>query len=100
MNLPGVAMFGTIFVLKATWFWCIRDKFAFAVVLIHAGVETLEKAMGIGVWFLGLFLIALQVACLMLTGGAWYHLMGVNAPPEAVQLTEISPLAIPVLLVF
>lgn len=100
MNLPGAAMFGTIFLLKATWFWCIRDKFAFAVVLIHAGVETVEKAMGIGIWFLGLFLIALQVTCLMLTGGAWYHLMGVNAPPEAVQLTEISPLAIPVLLVF
>lgn len=99
-NLPGAAMFGTIFLFKVMWFWCIRHKLEFAVALIHAGVEAVESIMGIGVWILGLLLIAMQAGCLVLTGGAWFHLMGPDAPPEAVHVRELSPLLIPVLLVF
>lgn len=93
-------MFGTIFLLKACWFWCIRHRLEFAVALIHAGVETVENVMGVGVWMLGLLLLALQAGCLILTGGAWYFLLGTNAPPEAVQIMEVSPMLLPVLLVF
>lgn len=100
MNLPGAAFFGIVFVLKSCWFWCIRHKFEFAVALIHCGVQTVENKMGVGAWLLGIFLIAMQAGCLVLTGGAWYFLMGTNAPPEAQQLMEISPMLIPVLLVF
>merc|ERR1712031_46485 len=85
-NLPGAAMFGTIFLLKACWFWCIWSRLQFAIVLINTGVEAVETIMGVGVWLLGLVLIGMQAGCVVLTGGAWYYLMGSNAPPEAAQL--------------
>jgi len=100
MNLPGAAMFGTIFLLKSCWFWCIRHKFDYAVKLIHAGVVSVENIMGVCAWVLGLFLIAMQAGVVILVAGAWYLLTGENAPPEAAQLNAISPMAIPVLLFF
>jgi len=56
--------------------------------------------MGIGAWLLGLVLILIQVGFVILTGGAWYKLLGDSPPPEAQQLIAVAPGFLPVFLVF
>jgi len=90
-NYPIALVFGTFFLLKALWYWCVRGKIAFAVRIIHCSVETLRNLLGLSVWIFGIIIIGVQAAVVALCTGAFFRLTGPNAPTWAVLLEELLP---------